>query len=353
MDTDNFDDRRDEPRDGQRDGQHDGQHDGSPLDGQSDLQSERQDRDGGGAPVDPVDPHRIDEIVDHFRTIGRELESTDADDADDPSGDLWATRLPFAPRTETVHAEPDWVFASTSGDEAVSRLLYLAEQSRPAGLLRGRAGVGKTTALASVATELRRGGRPVLTLDLAGASHSDVLDRAAAQAGLAVRDDETATTSLRRLRRWIDGQLAVAGLTILVDHVDEADELAATAIDRLLGGCDSARVSPTLLAAAGGGPLPPLRWLSRHAALMVQLAPFDLDETRRFLNDGIAAVGGGGYVPRFTDEAAERLHAVSAGQARTLASIARMAFLAGRTERFAELTVDLVDSVLPELAVAA
>ena len=286
----------------------------------------------------PTDPHRVDEVVGHFSP-------------DSPSdAELWTRRLPFASVTESVHTRPDWVYEGPSQDEAISRLLYVAEQMRPAAVVSGPTGTGKTVVLATAAAELRRLGHPVLTLDLTAATADDVIDQTARQAGLAMRDIDPTLVRLRAVRRWVDGQLAADRLVIVADHLADAQPDGAMVLDRLLAGCDSERASVTLLTTEATPS--PLRWLSRHSGLRVETTALTGDETDDFLAGGIAAAVPSAFTPRFTTEAAARLHELTGGVPRLIARAAGPIYLAGASERMTELSVDLVHAMQPELIAA-
>lgn len=298
-------------------------------------------------PTDPLataasdlatDPHGVDEVVGHFATDGAN------------GSDLWTRSLPFASTTESVHTRPDWVYEGPGQDEAISRLLYVAQQRRPAAVIDGPGGTGKTTLLATAAAELRRLGHPVLTLDLTAATADDVIDQAARQAGLAARDADPTLVRLRAVRRWVDGQLAADRLVIVADHLADAQPCGVMVLDRLLAGCDSDRSTVTLLTTASDSS--GLRWLVRHAGLRVSTGPLTEEQTVDFLAEGIAAAVPSAFTPRFTAEATACLHGQTGGVPRLLARMAGPIFLAGASERMTELTAELVRAMQPELAAA-
>ena len=311
----------------------------------------------------PVDPHGVGAMVDHFAAqIAPEATNEASEAAADLAAELdrcdehaetgYTRRPPFASRSESVTKRPDWHFAAGSQEEAIARLLFLASHRRPAGLVTGGPGVGKTHALACVGQELRRTGHAALGLDLDGMDADGLVDQACSRVGLAPQDSEATLIRLRRLRRWVDGQLAAGGLTILADHIDRADASALAVLDRLLAQVESGGTSPTLLASAGDS-VDGCSWLRRHAALQIAVEPMKPAELADFLDAGITAYEPRGCVPRFSWDAVYAIAGQSGGSVRTAAAIAQTAFVAAQTERFDTIDRPLVEAILPQMSLAA
>ena len=263
----------------------------------------------------------------------------------------WQRQPPFTGGARHVADRPAWHFQTDTQEEAIARLLYVAEKSRPTGVLVGAAGSGKTHVLAMVASELRRAGGSVLTLDLSGMDSEGLIDQASARIGCVSSDSDAPMVRLRMLSRWMEGQLAAGGLTVLADHLDQADRSALLVLDRLLSACEGG--IPTLLAATETAECEMPVWVRRHGGLRIGLETMTPDQTAAYLDAGLAEAEPVGLSPRFTPEAAARVHELSGGRMRSVGAIGRMAFVAGRAERFGSLTVELVEAACQELAMAS
>ena len=289
-------------------------------------------------------------VVSHFgatSAVGEPAAGTTATAVGDAER-VWSRPLPFA-TTASVQSMPAWHFESEAHEEAISRLLFLVAQRQPAGVLTGAAGLGKTHVLACVAADLRKSGATVLPLELAGQTGETLVDQALRQAGLLASDDDALLVRLRRLTRWIEGELACGGLVVLVDHLDRCDLSTRLVFDRLLCGADGGAV-PTVLAAVTDAAAMPATHFGKFTSLQIELSPLTLEETARYLDAGIVAADPAVMTPRFTREAVAALHERTGGNPRRLGELARLAYAAGCSEALTELPADLLTAVCETLA---
>ena len=247
-------------------------------------------------------------------------------------------------------------------EEALSRLLYLAENGRPCGIVRGPEGTGKTPLLQCALRELRRGGQECGFLDVRRSSTAEFAWQIACELG-------TAPSSADGRRDWrlvedaVQGRALAGRTTILVlDHLDEQDATFHPQWERLLAIAEASAGWCTVLGAARDDSAMIDQLTRRHAALRIDLAPLTLEETGDLLSQVVAISA----CRPFSDEAVKMLHDRSGGVLRTLTELGRLSILAQSAEsslRVTEETIELVAAevvlppqgrkLIPEAAVTA
>lgn len=248
-----------------------------------------------------------------------------------------------------VIGQPSVPFFPAAGhEEALARLLFLAEYGRAGGLLVGRRGVGKTTVLREAAHELRLGRRAFVHLDVAGLNADGVRSAILAAAGLPTLNNESAVDCEMRIRSHLHGQQMI-GLPVvfLVDNVDEADSCGIKQLDRILRLADPALGSITVLGTATDAiQAMSLDWLDRHAELRIDVTPFEAIEIANYLADECSRSQD---TYEFTASAVEKITSVSAGIPRDVNRIARLAVLAAEADDRSEITDHLIGLVVNEM----
>lgn len=238
-------------------------------------------------------------------------------------------------------------YRSAAHEEALARLLYLAEYGRAGGLLVGVPGSGKTTVLNEAARDLKLGGRQVIAVDMAYLGEEELVESLFA----AFRVRPTATTRAaiyRELASLAAGaNLAGRPTVLLLDDVDLAESSALEAIDRVLRcfGADSGTVT-VLATASDAVKARACNWIDRTAELRIDLGPLSAEEVAGFL--AITSLVDG-VTRRYSRDAALVVYDHTTGQPRQIGRLARLAALAAEAAGADEIDAALVQAVANEL----
>lgn len=232
--------------------------------------------------------------------------------------------------------------------ESTARADYLVAQRRRLGVLVGGRGWGKTTALASIAAEQRRGGAQAVVIDAVGLTGRELLWRVAEGLDSAPDGADTQMRLWRRIEdrlaenRWQDRA------TLLV--IDDAEELGPDSQQQLIR---LARLEPdptsrwTLLLSTTPKSLERLSSPLLHLVdLRIDLARWSADDTIGYLQT--ALVDAGRYEPIFTDAALDRLQELTQGVPRHVARLADFALLAGAGQQADEIDAALIEQAFAE-----
>lgn len=233
-------------------------------------------------------------------------------------------------------------------EEALARLHFLADRGRKLGLLRGMAGVGKTSLLRQFMAERRRLSDDVALLDLTGADGRDLLSQ------LAHRFDRRRTSDLSRIVLWRAiadriwaNHLQRVPTIILLDNLNLATEEASSIVLRLLqlDECAQAKVTVILSVDAHGKTRLDRRLLER-IDLTMQLQPWSEEEVADYLLHQVVRQERGFPAP--THDAAQRLHELTGGVPRLVTRLVELALLATRTLEHDSLDAETVELVSQE-----
>jgi general secretion pathway protein A len=233
-------------------------------------------------------------------------------------------------------------------EEALARLHFLADRGRKLGLLRGIAGVGKTSLLRQFMAERRRMSDDVTLLDLTGADGRELLSQ------IAQRFDRRRTIDLSRItlwraiadRLWTNHLQRIPSL-LLLDNLDLATEEASSIVLRLLqlDECTHAKVTVILSVDAHSTKRLDRRLLER-IDLTMQLQPWSEEEVADYLLYQVVRQERGFPAP--THDAAQRLHELTGGVPRQVARLVELALLATRSLDHASLDAETMELVSQE-----
>lgn len=256
-----------------------------------------------------------------------------------------SAREPF---TQPPVGRPTAGYIAVPGhEEALARLLYLAERGRSCGLMVGPHGAGKSLLFSEAARELRNGQRCVIAIDMSCLNADALMDRVLFAAGLP-RTEANASQNEQRLRDFFQGQQLVGHpVVLLADHVDEADDCGLKALDRIIRLADRSLGSITLLAAANDIDRA-LRfdWLARNNELRIDLPPLNRSDVADYLS---AAMEMAKCECRFSDESIDLIADRSAGLPAAINRLARLAVLAAQSEGEPVVSGSLIETVDNEL----
>jgi type II secretory pathway predicted ATPase ExeA len=232
-----------------------------------------------------------------------------------------------------------------SFEEPVSRLLYLAENGQPCGIVRGPAGVGKTPLLHCVIRELRRSGQECGFVDLRRTSDDELAWTIASELGT-VPSRGAGRADWRLVDDAIQGRaLSGRATVLLVDHLGERGAASQMELQRVLAIAESSAGWCTVLGAARSDMPAVDRFVWEHSGLRIDLSPLSQDETRQYFSQLVELSG----CAPFSDESVSLLHEYSQGVLRVLASLGRLAILAGSSEAAPTVTAEMISLVAAEV----
>lgn len=256
------------------------------------------------------------------------------------------SQTPFA-----SNLDPAAFFESRVHEEALARLNYLVEERRRLGLLLGAHGSGKSLLLEVLYDQLRQAARPVARLRLLGVSAEEFPWLLARQFGIDPRVESTPTSLWRSIAdRLIENRHQQWGTVVLLDDVDEADETVRSSILRMLqlDTSPQAQLTVILTAQLGGAQRIGPRLLE-VAELRIELANWDLDDTRGYLDHALQRAGRARQA--FDAEAVAQLQQLSAGVPRRVCQLADLALMAGAGQRQQQVDAPTVQAVYQELGI--
>lgn len=245
--------------------------------------------------------------------------------------------------------DPQLFFRSPSHDEALARLHFLVEQHNRVGLLLGDGGTGKSFTLSVFADELARQDIAVARVNLLGVQADDLLWQLALQCGVNPPLEATAAQLWRALSdQVVANRYLQVPTVVLLDDIDRASPEVAALVLRLLHVDVSAGARLTLILSAREQALQHVdRRLLDLAELRVDLDPWELEHTERFLVYAMSQVGG--TRPVFEPSAVTRLQQLSGGVPRQVTHLAELALLAGAGQEAARISAETVETVFYEL----
>ena len=254
-----------------------------------------------------------------------------------------------APFSEPPIGQPTAKYVPVAGhEEALARLLYLAEHGRSGAIMVGPRGIGKSLLLAEASRELRNGQRYLVSIDLAGLDADGVYDRMLFSAGVPRQGNESHTNADEKLRNVFHGhQLVGRPVVLLLDHIEAAEAEGLKALERIVRLADRSLGQLTVLAASTDCDAAcRFEWLARHSELRIDVPSLCSAEVGEYISTSLSRV----YCDvEFDVSAVQRVAEVSAGLPREINRICRLIVLAAEAENIDVITRSLVDTVENEL----
>lgn len=246
-------------------------------------------------------------------------------------------QLPFA------STQPSLYYPAGTHEEALARLHYVVDQGRPACLMRGDSGSGRTFLARLQARLTREQGLASGYVNLRAATPSRLLELLADSLAVAATPQPYGPTELTHMlqaRALERGRLVLA-----FDDADLASPETLELLRAILDDCGPHVSSLFACRTASAG-----RVHHRFAGLSeltVTLEPWTLDDTIGFLH--AALLGVGGELEHFQPSAVERIWEQSAGRPGEIARLARLSLLAGAGDDVQQIDCEIVDSVVETL----
>ena len=239
----------------------------------------------------------------------------------------------------------DRFFASPQHDEAMSRLLFLVEESRRCGLVTGAAGTGKTYLMSLTQQRAQRLGRMVVRCDATGLTCEEVLLQVATASQVPCDLNSTAAQLWYGLRaRFAALSLIRQPVVLLIDHLDSSDGGVLQAIRRLNQLADLVGLKLTIVLAVTDQVVPAL--LQDMVELRIELNPWSVGETSQFIHDATRQAG---RLQRlFTEEAIQGIQEITRGIPAKIVSLANLSLLAVGGNEVQVVTRDCVEAAAAE-----
>jgi general secretion pathway protein A len=238
------------------------------------------------------------------------------------------------------------LLASPTHGEALARLDFLLECNSRLGLVLGPAGSGKSLVLGEVARRAERAGAVVAPISAAAADGEGLLATFATEIGV-TESNSSAGRWLAIGDRLAELKLESRRTVALVDDLEQLTGDGQIAVERLLALWDA---SLTIIATARSGSARRISpRILDQAALRIDLAPWNEDETRSYLHSSLSQAGR--QQPAFDDAAVRRLFELSGGAPRKVNQLAQLALLAGAGQKLLQVDADTIDAVQEELSV--
>ncbi|HIE99103.1 MAG TPA: ATP-binding protein [Planctomycetes bacterium] len=190
-----------------------------------------------------------------------------------------------------------WFFSSSVHTEAVSRLLYVAEQGEPFVFLQGEHGCGKSTLLKQVQAECSRFGHSTVLINLAALDQAAFLWHLCGGLSIVPRAEQSQTELMSAVRDELVGRsLCNHRTVILLDDFARAAECVAPIIDFLAAINQQTDGAVSVIAAAEYVASPELQRLSALKVRLRRLTDADSSafavEFLQFLSVSPEAVAG-------------------------------------------------------------
>jgi type II secretory pathway predicted ATPase ExeA len=230
--------------------------------------------------------------------------------------------------------------------EALARVLYVAERRRPAGLIVGPAGSGKSALLQRVTGELAGTQHHCELLDLRTTAGHGLLWVLVERLGIAASGDWSDARLWRSIIDRIRGEgLVGRSLVLLLDHLEDCEEHCAVWLRRLVAEAAQSPGLSIILAARHNALAGWRELIHTYCELKIALPAWTIHETRRFLEqlwDGQRSL-------LITDDALAAMHALCRGRVRNLVQLGRLAWFAARAHELTAIDADHVRLVAGEL----
>ncbi|MCA9022697.1 MAG: AAA family ATPase [Planctomycetaceae bacterium] len=258
--------------------------------------------------------------------------------------DFWnLTQAPFNQRLDL-----EFFFESELHEEALARLLFIADEQKKCGILSGPAGTGKTLTLKVFQQLLKRTPHQCEIIDLIGLGEEELLWQVCASLRLGPSFETKLPLLWRQLTDYLTGlQLTQGRQILLLDHVDQARTECIPAIERLLHTGNQQFPSLSLVLSLDKLNLSQAETLARISDLSIELDRFDQETTEDYITSRLN--WSGCQTSLFSDAAFQEIQSVSQGIPEKINQICDLALLAGFEQNLSTIDADVVNRVCHEI----
>lgn len=261
--------------------------------------------------------------------------------------DFWnLTHAPFDPQLDL-----EFYYESELHEEALARLLFLAEEQKQCAILTGPGGTGKTFTLKVYQTILKRSPYQCEWMDLFGLGEEEFLWQLCG----ALRLGPAYTTPLPQLWRLLTDYLTGLQLTqdrviLLLDHVDQCRSDCLRAIQRLHHTGNQRFPSLTLVATANALNSDLAATIAPLSNLAIELDTLDQKMTAELIQYRLGCAGR--ETPLFTADAAQKVFQFTDGVPEKINQLCDLALLAGYEQNIQEIDANVITRAANEIKAA-
>ncbi|HCO22080.1 AAA family ATPase [Gimesia maris] len=258
--------------------------------------------------------------------------------------DFWnLTQAPFNQRLDL-----EYFFESEIHEEALARLLYIADEQKKCGIFSGPAGTGKTLTLKVFEQLLKRTPHQSELIDLIGLGEEEFIWQVCASLRLGPSFETKLPQLWRQLTDYLNGlQLTQGRQILLLDHVDQARTECIPALERLLHVGNQQFPSLSLVLALDKMNLSQADTLSRISDLSIELDRFEQETTESYITSRLS--WSGCQTDLFSAAAYQEIQSVSQGIPEKINQICDLALLAGFEQSLSTIDADVVNRVCHEI----
>lgn len=240
-------------------------------------------------------------------------------------------------------------FDSSAQEEALARIEYLVINNRRLGLLFGKEGLGKSTVLHHVASELKRRRSPHACLNVLSMDSVEFVLNVAQSLGAIHDMSVSPAVAWRKLTdRFQTNRYQNLNTVLLIDDAHEAESEVLSALVRIAQWHPAGKSRVTVLLAADPdraeliGPR-----LLELSELNVELEPWDQEDTIKFIRKSV--IDAGATRQLFDVRAVEEIQHLAQGVPRRICQLAELALIAGAGQELDRVDPETVDMVHDEL----
>lgn len=258
--------------------------------------------------------------------------------------DFWnLTHAPFSQQLD-----PGYFFESELHEEALARLLYVADEQKNFAAFTGPSGTGKSLTLGVFQTILKRTPHHCVNIDLFGLGEEELLWQLCAQLRLGPAYSTGLPQLWRQLTDYLTGlQLTQGRVIFLLDHFDESHFECTKSIERLLHTGNQRYSSLSIVTTLNNLKSEQATAVAHLSDLAIELAGLDQETTQSYINHRLSISGCSETV--FSTDAFKEIHQATQGTPEKINQICDLALLAGYEQNLKLINADVITRAVHEI----